>query len=517
MKRKIIGILSVSVMVFMLMVDPSLAFSGIGEGIKENPYKITSWTELNETRNEKDAYYKLLKDLHDGQGDYISSWNPIENFTGNFNGDGHRIMDTSMYKDGEEVGFIAYSDGCTVKDLILKNIDVDGKDGVGGLIGRTSGEIGVTNISGVGVVDSEITATNGTAGGIAGGTTQITINESYADAIVTSTVDGGKDASGGIAGSMSINSQIENSYTTGKVNGTMASGGLIGVGGTVNITDSYSTAEVGNATFNAMDSSATVVGIHGDEALSTNRTLTLTNVYGNSEVGNQDTVVNVEPNTGNVVDNGYKNANVSEMTYPYASDVYEGWDMSEDFNSIWLTGDHKVVEDVEGNTGYPTLSRTTSDAYFNISIINTTTPVKQGEEIQVDYKVTNNGDVSGTSDIILTIDGSQKDIQYNLIVGAGETQQFYMTWNTTGIDAGTYTATVSATDVGTDSDSTTLEVNPTYENYEIDYDYYTGDELCVEDPTLTGIQATLYNQIPTFYLLGLVFVAVSYGYKKIDW
>lgn len=55
-----------------------------------------------------------------------------------------------------------------------------------------------------------------------------------------------------------------------------------------------------------------------------------------------------------------------------------------------------------------------------------------------------------------------------------------------------------------------------YEYYEIDYEYYTGEEECVEKPVLDGVSALLFDQIPTFYLLGLIFAGISFALKSVD-
>ncbi|MBS3816492.1 MAG: hypothetical protein KGY76_02890, partial [Candidatus Thermoplasmatota archaeon] len=97
-----------------------------------------------------------------------------------------------------------------------------------------------------------------------------------------------------------------------------------------------------------------------------------------------------------------------DMTWEYSTDTYEGWDMSEkQGEATWWSGDHRVVMDHEGNTGYPALSWQEGHGYFEFSQVKnqsagvqfeiTITAYDKNDEKKTDYDGTVNlTDTTGT-------------------------------------------------------------------------------------------------------------------------
>jgi hypothetical protein len=70
-----------------------------GSGTLEDPFKIISWTQLNYMRYNSSASYILMNNLSSKDVDYIAlgdNWQPIEYFSGNFNGNGNTISDLKL-------------------------------------------------------------------------------------------------------------------------------------------------------------------------------------------------------------------------------------------------------------------------------------------------------------------------------------------------------------------------------------------------------------------------------------
>ena len=85
----------------------------LGEGTEEDPYQIDSKKDLCSVYMEPSANYLLVKDLEFTAGDYNaggicpSGWQPISEFSGVFDGAGHKIS----YLKGAQGGFVNKNNG----------------------------------------------------------------------------------------------------------------------------------------------------------------------------------------------------------------------------------------------------------------------------------------------------------------------------------------------------------------------------------------------------------------------
>jgi hypothetical protein len=187
-----------------------------------------------------DGTYVLLEDLDGGSvggvpgdggsGGTSDGFDPIgtddQPFDGEFYGNGKEITNLFVgQSDTEGVGLFGYSDG-EIRNLTLSDVEVTGKEKVGGLVGENNGE--VTNVSVSGSVtgvksedeDGELEGGDEIGGLVGANDGDI----GGCDADVT--VEGYREV-GGLAGN-NYGAEIGGSTATGDVTGTNEVGGLVG-------------------------------------------------------------------------------------------------------------------------------------------------------------------------------------------------------------------------------------------------------------------------------------------------
>jgi len=120
--------------------------------------------------------------------------------------------------------------------------------------------------------------------------------------------------------------------------------------------------------------------------------------------------------------------------------------------------------------------RVDAPANFAVTIDSTTSPVVEGETLDVTATVENTGDVSDTQEITLAIDGATEDTTAVDLAG-GESTTLTLSWATQPGDAGDYTATVASED---DTDSTDVRVDAPA-NFEVAIDG-TNSPVVESDP-----------------------------------
>jgi hypothetical protein len=205
-----------------------------------NPQKISSWTDLNNIRNNLSGDYILIKNLSSADADYIgigNNWIPLgdENifFTGTFEGQGYIISNFKVLEGYSYSGLFGYNLG-NISNIGLINFSVSGEgQGTGSLTGANNGIIMNSYATG------NVIGTGQFVGGLVGATWGGSIMNSYATGNV---IGSNNDGTGGLIG-LNKDSSIMNSYATGNVSGGNA-GGLIGHNEAQNIMNSYATGNV---------------------------------------------------------------------------------------------------------------------------------------------------------------------------------------------------------------------------------------------------------------------------------
>jgi len=127
-----------------------------GEGTEGSPYLISNWQELywiSESTARRGHYYEQTADIDLTQvspsidtWNHGAGWTPLgysssSAFSGNYNGNGHVINGLYIRKSSSNyVGFVGYLTG-KVYDLGLTNVQITGKQYVGGVVGNNQGGV----------------------------------------------------------------------------------------------------------------------------------------------------------------------------------------------------------------------------------------------------------------------------------------------------------------------------------------------------------------------------------------
>ncbi|WP_121616870.1 GLUG motif-containing protein [Virgibacillus halodenitrificans] len=198
---------------------------------------INTPDELNDMRNDVANNYKLMNNID------LSSinWQPISNFKGTFDGDGHTISNLTINKNGH-AGLFASTYYADIKNVILENPNINSSgDYTGALVGETER----TTIKNVGVEGGTITGGNTTGGLVGHNYKYSTIKSAYSTAKVN-----GQEETGGLVGSNNQSSSITDAYTTGDVAGGNSTGGVIGYNADKSsLLNAYATGNVSGETY----------------------------------------------------------------------------------------------------------------------------------------------------------------------------------------------------------------------------------------------------------------------------
>ena len=118
---------------------------GGGSGISNDPYLIEDADDLNAMRKFPEAYYKLMSNINLGVYPYNSDkgWQPIQNFSGNLNGNNKKIVNLYINRPTDTCGLFGAvnldnankSLRFKVYDLTMENVDIRGGSGIGAVTG----------------------------------------------------------------------------------------------------------------------------------------------------------------------------------------------------------------------------------------------------------------------------------------------------------------------------------------------------------------------------------------------
>ena len=188
------------VFLFLLTVAfPAWSWVYRGQGTAQNPYKVQTYEDLvhvGDFANQEGVHFRMTNDIVI----HGHLWNPIGNFKGVFDGDGHNIVGEWITSGYNGVGLFnrILSPG-VVKNLTIDQAVITGGDWSGVLVSTNGNwqEKGGTIIN-CHVTNSSLNA-EGCVGGIAGVSSGIII-----DCSVTNTLIWGKDHTGGIVGHQEV-------------------------------------------------------------------------------------------------------------------------------------------------------------------------------------------------------------------------------------------------------------------------------------------------------------------------
>ncbi|MCT7535754.1 filamentous hemagglutinin N-terminal domain-containing protein, partial [Aliarcobacter cryaerophilus] len=247
-----------------------VVFDTNGKVIVNNLYQL-QW--INQALNGK---YELGRDIDasvtktDTANWGTTGFNPIgdnaNRFAGTFDGLGFAISNLYINRPSQyDVGLFGLTNNsATIKNIGLKDVDIEGYSYVGGLVGvNNNGTISNSYASG------SVTGFND-VGGLVGYNHGI-ISNSYA----SGSVNGNYDV-GGLVG-LNDNGTISNSYASGNVTGSYYVGGLVGLNDNGTISNSYASGNVTGSYY--------VGGLVG---LNLNDNGTISNSYASGSVNGQD-------------------------------------------------------------------------------------------------------------------------------------------------------------------------------------------------------------------------------------
>jgi len=174
---------------------------------------ISSNADLININNDSTANYLLIEDLDLSEFSTGFGWNPLNTFSGIFNGNGYVIKNLFINRRDAIGGCGLFSQmNGNIENLYLENVNITGGyTKTGGIAGISNGKIFNCHVSGKITGDEYV-------GGISGSSNEISNSSSTAGVY-------GYDYIGGITGS---GGPIINSYATGTVNGNQYVGGLVG-------------------------------------------------------------------------------------------------------------------------------------------------------------------------------------------------------------------------------------------------------------------------------------------------
>ncbi len=255
-------------------------FDGTGSGKSNDPYIITTCSQLEGIQGDLSAYYRFNSpnDIIDCTGiDFQPIGQNGAPFTGNLEGLGLVSNDTTTIEnvtinrpDLGGVGIFGYASGATIKDLALNSGSVNGSYNVGSLVGLIDGGATLQYISSNFTINA---VSDGDEGGIVG---EATLYNGIANDFSHLTYNGSMDINegdiGGIIGYLTVtgtdtSATIDHAVVSGGAVGSYTSGASYNVGGLIgymNVNMSSDGASAGVTISNA-NVSSTVSGDGGGD------------------------------------------------------------------------------------------------------------------------------------------------------------------------------------------------------------------------------------------------------------
>ncbi len=151
-----------------------------------------------------------------------TGFDPINTFTGSFNGDGYKISFLYINRPSEfSIGLFGSISKAHIVNIGFENVDITGSGYVGGIAGRSRNNSFISHV----FVEGSVQAINSDVGGLVGYNYN---NSSISNSYTKGTVEG-HSMVGGLVGYNYNNSSISNSYSLAQVEGEYTYvGGLVG-------------------------------------------------------------------------------------------------------------------------------------------------------------------------------------------------------------------------------------------------------------------------------------------------
>lgn len=175
--------------IFVLFVNSASSQYGGGSGTSADPYQIRTishLTSISGNLQDLDKHFKLMEDLDLTGIDFSPiGQSSASSFRGMFDGNNHKISNIKIHGVQDATGVFGFAkeknsnEKAVIKNLTLINVDIKGKDAVGGLVGDTEG-VNITGCRVSGKVEGD-----SYTGGIVGHCAKGEIKNSSCSASVT--------------------------------------------------------------------------------------------------------------------------------------------------------------------------------------------------------------------------------------------------------------------------------------------------------------------------------------------
>lgn len=214
-----------------------------GEGTEENPYLLYTRADLFCVNNDVNASYKLMGDIDLEKQEFTPVGNAEAGaFAGTFDGNGYTISNLKV-SSGKYAALFGCNEG-TVKNIVLKNIDVSGTRYAAGVVAENA-EAG--SIADCKVLSGKVQGVDGlnplNIGGICG------LNGGKMEGVFENRASVKSEEissiAGGIAGKSTADIELSDVRNYGDITGDCA-GGLIGYGANVTITGGQNVGDISN-------------------------------------------------------------------------------------------------------------------------------------------------------------------------------------------------------------------------------------------------------------------------------
>ena len=305
--KKAIKLISTILSIFLILsfMPCNLVVFAATLGTEQNPYEISTATQLKAINNNLSACYKLTANIDLNGEDFTPLGNAESGtFSGIFDGNGFTISNLNVFS-GKFAGLFGCNEG-TIKNVKLSGIYVYGTRYIGGVVGQnttlgsvfncsvSSGDIeaddGINKIYAGGIIgynegfvegtfsnNANLKINNESSSAVAGGIIGQN-NSAYSLTITnsknTGNVSSPSSGSGGFVGSNNSGDlTITDCTNSGNVSAAYYSGGFVGYNnsGTLTITDCTNTGNVSSSDYSYLDSYSGGFVAHNDSG-----TLTIT-------------------------------------------------------------------------------------------------------------------------------------------------------------------------------------------------------------------------------------------------
>lgn len=349
-----------------------------GDGTQDNPYIIINSTQLDQIRNDLDAYYELGNDIDltndtrkggrfcnaNEKTTYLGchGWTPIENFEGSFDGKGYTIKglyENTYIKDSSVYSYRNNTNGglfgnirknVSIKNVVLEDFDITCHGYCAALASsyRTDSKVASNlDISNIVVKNSNIKGIDIRRTPYAAGLIAFVENShddsstKISNIYLDSNIESDGEASGLVVFLAAMNSDINNIEILGSVKGDHGSIGVIGNDITVISKDSVSKTNIKNViiTVNNDNLDALLIGSNGGHPTNISNVVSL-------KITNVDYITNNYTGSDIILNNVNSYDLDNEFNKLSDKESYSTWD---NFNENW------IIKTVDGIPRIPVL------------------------------------------------------------------------------------------------------------------------------------------------------------------